>query len=456
MGNNVKKYNQTAKEYVQTVYEELNQRNHHETEFLQAVEEIVQSLEGVFEKHPEYMEAGILERIIEPERLIAFRVPWVDEAGQVQVNRGYRVQFSSAIGPYKGGLRFHPTVNTSIIKFLGFEQIFKNALTGQPIGGGKGGSDFDPKGKSDLEIMRFCQSFMSELSRHIGPDTDVPAGDIGVGAREIGYLYGQYKKIRGTVEPGVLTGKSLSFGGSLARKEATGFGLVYFMQEMLQDNGLDFTDKTVTVSGSGNVSIYAMEKAVEFGARVVACSDSNGYIYDKNGIDIELVKKIKEVERGRISEYVEKYPDAEYVADGNVWEVPCEIALPSATQNEIDEETAQTLIKNGVIAVGEGANMPSSLEAINQFQESNVLFAPAKAANAGGVAVSALEMAQNSSRVAWSFEKVDGKLQDIMKDIYQNSIQAANEYGEPGNLVAGANIAGFLKVADAMVEQGVI
>ncbi|WP_080874265.1 NADP-specific glutamate dehydrogenase [Oceanobacillus timonensis] len=456
MGNNVKKYNQTAKEYVQTVYEELNQRNHHETEFLQAVEEIVQSLEGVFEKHPEYMEAGILERIIEPERLIAFRVPWVDDAGQVQVNRGYRVQFSSAIGPYKGGLRFHPTVNTSIIKFLGFEQIFKNALTGQPIGGGKGGSDFDPKGKSDLEIMRFCQSFMSELSRHIGPDTDVPAGDIGVGAREIGYLYGQYKKIRGTVEPGVLTGKSLGFGGSLARKEATGFGLVYFMQEMLQDNGLDFSNKTVTVSGSGNVSIYAMEKAVEFGARVVACSDSNGYIYDENGIDIELVKKIKEVDRGRISEYLETHSDAEYVADGCVWEVPCEIALPSATQNEIDEETAQALIKNGVIAVGEGANMPSSLEAINQFQSNNVLFAPAKAANAGGVAVSALEMAQNSSRVAWNFEKVDEKLQNIMKDIYQNSIQAANEYGEAGNLVAGSNIAGFLKVADAMVEQGII
>ncbi len=452
----MKKYNQTAKEYVQTVYEELNQRNHHETEFLQAVEEIVQSLEGVFEKHPEYMEAGILERIIEPERLIAFRVPWVDDAGQVQVNRGYRVQFSSAIGPYKGGLRFHPTVNTSIIKFLGFEQIFKNALTGQPIGGGKGGSDFDPKGKSDLEIMRFCQSFMSELSRHIGPDTDVPAGDIGVGAREIGYLYGQYKKIRGTVEPGVLTGKSLGFGGSLARKEATGFGLVYFMQEMLQDNGLDFSNKTVTVSGSGNVSIYAMEKAVEFGARVVACSDSNGYIYDENGIDIELVKKIKEVDRGRISEYLETHSDAEYVADGCVWEVPCEIALPSATQNEIDEETAQALIKNGVIAVGEGANMPSSLEAINQFQSNNVLFAPAKAANAGGVAVSALEMAQNSSRVAWNFEKVDEKLQNIMKDIYQNSIQAANEYGEAGNLVAGSNIAGFLKVADAMVEQGII
>lgn len=420
------------------------------------MEEIVESLEVVFEKHPKYAELGILERIIEPERLIAFRVPWVDDEGQIQVNRGYRVQFSSAIGPYKGGLRFHPTVNASIIKFLGFEQIFKNSLTGQPIGGGKGGSDFDPKGKSDLEIMRFCQSFMSELSRHIGPDTDVPAGDIGVGGREIGYLYGQYKKIKGTVEPGVLTGKGLGFGGSLGRKEATGYGTVYFVQEMLKDNGQDFSGKTVVVSGSGNVSIYAMEKAAEFGAKVVACSDSNGYVYDKNGIDVELVKQIKEVDRERINVYLETHPNAEYVDGGSVWEIPCEIALPCATQNEIDEATAKTLIENGVIAVGEGANMPSSLQAINQFLENNVLFAPAKAANAGGVAVSALEMAQNSSRIAWSFEEVDEKLQEIMRNIYQNSIQAANEYGKPGNLVAGANIAGFLKVADAMVEQGII
>ncbi|WP_339177430.1 NADP-specific glutamate dehydrogenase [Oceanobacillus sp. FSL W7-1293] len=456
MENKLQYQNRTAKEYVQGVYEELKNRNSHETEFLQAVEEIVESLEGVFEKHPKYMELGILERIVEPERLIAFRVPWVDDEGRVQVNRGYRVQFSSAIGPYKGGLRFHPTVNTSIIKFLGFEQIFKNSLTGQPIGGGKGGSDFDPKGKSDLEIMRFCQSFMSELARHIGQDTDVPAGDIGVGAREIGYLYGQYKKIKGAVEPGVLTGKSLGFGGSLARKEATGYGTVYFVQEMLKDNGQDFSGKTVIVSGSGNVSIYAMEKAAEFGAKVVACSDSNGYVYDKNGIDVELVKKIKEVDRERINVYLETYPNAEYVAGGSVWEIPCEIALPCATQNEIDETAAKTLIKNGVIAVGEGANMPSSLDAINQFQGNNVLFAPAKAANAGGVAVSALEMAQNSSRVAWSFEKVDEKLQGIMHDIYHNSIQAANEYGKSGNLVAGANIAGFLKVADAMAEQGII
>ncbi|MFD1413974.1 NADP-specific glutamate dehydrogenase [Oceanobacillus jeddahense] len=456
MENKLQNNHRTAKEYVQEVYEELKNRNSHETEFLQAVEEIVESLEGVFEKHPKYMELGILERIVEPERLIAFRVPWVDDEGKIQVNRGYRVQFSSAIGPYKGGLRFHPTVNTSIIKFLGFEQIFKNSLTGQPIGGGKGGSDFDPKGKSDLEIMRFCQSFMSELSRHIGPDTDVPAGDIGVGAREVGYLYGQYKKMKGAVEPGVLTGKGLGFGGSLARKEATGYGTVYFVQEMLKDHGQDFSGKTVVVSGSGNVSIYAMEKAAEFGAKVVACSDSNGYIHDKNGIDVELVKQIKEVDRDRINIYLETYPNAEYVANGSVWEIPCEVALPCATQNEIDEETAKTLIKNGVIAVGEGANMPSSLEAINQFLENNVLFAPAKAANAGGVAVSALEMAQNSSRVAWSFEKVDEKLQDIMRNIYQNSIQAANEYGKPGNLVAGANIAGFLKVADAMVEQGII
>ncbi|GEN85477.1 glutamate dehydrogenase [Oceanobacillus sojae] len=456
MENKLQHHNRTAKEYVQGVYEELKNRNSHETEFLQAVEEIVESLEVVFEKHPKYAELGILERIIEPERLIAFRVPWVDDEGQIQVNRGYRVQFSSAIGPYKGGLRFHPTVNASIIKFLGFEQIFKNSLTGQPIGGGKGGSDFDPKGKSDLEIMRFCQSFMSELSRHIGPDTDVPAGDIGVGGREIGYLYGQYKKIKGTVEPGVLTGKGLGFGGSLGRKEATGYGTVYFVQEMLKDNGQDFSGKTVVVSGSGNVSIYAMEKAAEFGAKVVACSDSNGYVYDKNGIDVELVKQIKEVDRERINVYLETHPNAEYVDGGSVWEIPCEIALPCATQNEIDEATAKTLIENGVIAVGEGANMPSSLQAINQFLENNVLFAPAKAANAGGVAVSALEMAQNSSRIAWSFEEVDEKLQEIMRNIYQNSIQAANEYGKPGNLVAGANIAGFLKVADAMVEQGII
>ncbi|MEK4301202.1 NADP-specific glutamate dehydrogenase [Oceanobacillus sp. FSL W8-0428] len=456
MENKLQHHNRTAKEYVQGVYEELKKRNSHETEFLQAVEEIVESLEVVFEKHPKYAELGILERIIEPERLIAFRVPWVDDEGQIQVNRGYRVQFSSAIGPYKGGLRFHPTVNASIIKFLGFEQIFKNSLTGQPIGGGKGGSDFDPKGKSDLEIMRFCQSFMSELSRHIGPDTDVPAGDIGVGGREIGYLYGQYKKIKGTVEPGVLTGKGLGFGGSLGRKEATGYGTVYFVQEMLKDNGQDFSGKTVVVSGSGNVSIYAMEKAAEFGAKVVACSDSNGYVYDKNGIDVELVKQIKEVDRERINVYLETHPNAEYVDGGSVWEIPCEIALPCATQNEIDEATAKTLIENGVIAVGEGANMPSSLQAINQFLENNVLFAPAKAANAGGVAVSALEMAQNSSRIAWSFEEVDEKLQEIMRNIYQNSIQAANEYGKPGNLVAGANIAGFLKVADAMVEQGII
>ncbi|GIO21821.1 NADP-specific glutamate dehydrogenase [Oceanobacillus sp. J11TS1] len=456
MENKLQQNTLTPKEYVQSVYQQLKERNSHETEFLQAVEEIVESLEPVFEKHPKYMKLGILERLVEPERLITFRVPWVDDEGRVQVNRGYRVQFNNAIGPYKGGLRFHPTVNASIIKFLGFEQIFKNSLTGQPIGGGKGGSDFDPKGKSDLEIMRFCQSFMSELSRHIGPDTDVPAGDIGVGAREIGYLYGQYKKIKGTVSPGVLTGKGLDFGGSLARKEATGFGTVYFVQEMLKDNGQDISGKTVVVSGSGNVSIYAMEKAVEFGAKVVACSDSNGYIYDKNGIDVELVKQIKEVDRERINVYLETYPNAEYVAEGSVWEIPCEIALPCATQNEIDEETAKTLIKNGVIAVGEGANMPSSLAAINQFLNNNILFAPAKAANAGGVAVSALEMAQNSSRVAWSFEKVDKKLQDIMRDIYQNSVRAAEEYGRSGNLVAGSNIAGFLKVADAMVEQGII
>ncbi|MCQ6274508.1 NADP-specific glutamate dehydrogenase [Bacillus sp. V3B] len=444
-------------QYVTDVFEKVKKRNPHEVEFHQAVKEILESLIPVFDKYPHYMEQGVLERIVEPERQIIFRVPWVDDEGKAQVNRGFRIEFNSAIGPYKGGLRFHPSVNTSIIKFLGFEQIFKNSLTGQPIGGGKGGSDFDPKGKSDAEVMRFCQSFMTELSKHIGPDTDVPAGDIGVGGREIGYMFGQYKRLRNAFHAGVLTGKAVGFGGSLARTEATGYGTVYFVQEMLKDNGLDFKDKTVVVSGSGNVSIYAMKKAMELGAKVVACSDSNGYIYDKNGIDLATVKRLKEVERKRISEYVNEHPSADYF-DGcdNIWLIPCDIALPCATQNEIDETSAKILVTNGVKAVGEGANMPSSLEAIDIFLSNGVLFGPAKAANAGGVAVSALEMAQNSARISWTFEEVDSKLHEIMVNIYRNSVKASEEFGQPGNLVVGSNIAGFLKVADAMIAQGVI
>ena len=446
-----------GEQYIHEVFEQVKKRNPNEPEFHQAVNEIFESLIPVFDKHPHYMEEGILERIVEPERVLTFRVPWVDDQGKVQVNRGFRVQFSSAIGPYKGGLRFHPSVNASIIKFLGFEQIFKNSLTGQPIGGGKGGSDFDPKGKSDREIMRFTQSFMTELCKYIGPDTDVPAGDIGVGGREIGYMFGQYKRIQNAFHAGVLTGKGVGYGGSLARTEATGYGTVYFVQEMLKDKGLSFEGQTVVVSGSGNVSIYAMEKAMEFGAKVVACSDSNGYIYDKNGIDLDTVKRIKEVERKRISEYVNDHPNADYFEGSqNIWLIPCDIALPCATQNEIDETSAKILVTNGVKAIGEGANMPSTLEAINIFLSNGVLFGPAKAANAGGVAVSALEMAQNSARVSWSFEEVDAKLHEIMINIYRNSMNASEEYGHPGNLVVGANIAGFLKVADAMIAQGIV
>lgn len=446
-----------ALQYVNEVFNTVMCRNPYESEFQQAVKEIFDSLIPVFEKHPKYIEQSILERIVEPERVISFRVPWVDDKGRAQVNRGFRVQYNSAIGPYKGGLRFHPSVNASIIKFLGFEQTFKNSLTGQPIGGGKGGSDFDPKGKSDGEIMRFTQSFMTELYRHIGPDVDVPAGDIGVGAREIGYMFGQYKRIRGAYEAGVLTGKGLGYGGSLARTEATGYGTVYFVQEMLADKGLGFEGSTVVVSGSGNVSIYAIEKAIQFGAKVVACSDSNGYVYDPSGIKLDTVKRIKEVERKRISEYVLEHPEAEYFEGcSGIWSIPCDIALPCATQNEIDESAAKVLVSNGVKAVGEGANMPSTLEAIEVFLESDILFAPGKAANAGGVAVSALEMAQNSQRLAWTFEEVDAKLHQIMINIYRNSMKAADEYGYPGNLVVGANIAGFLKVADAMIAQGVI
>jgi glutamate dehydrogenase (NADP+) len=446
-----------AKSYVSEVYETVLKRNPGENEFHQAVKEIFDSLVPVFAQHPEYIKAGILERMVEPERIITFRVPWVDDQGKVHVNRGFRVQFSSAIGPYKGGLRFHPSVNASIIKFLGFEQILKNSLTGQPIGGGKGGSDFDPKGKSDMEVMRFCQSFMTELCKHIGQDTDVPAGDIGVGGREIGYLFGQYKRIRNAYEAGVLTGKGLGYGGSLARTEATGYGTVYFVQEMLKDQGDSFAGKTVVVSGSGNVAIYAIEKATQFGAKVVACSDSNGYVYDENGIDLALVKQLKEVERKRISEYVNVHPHAQYVEGcSGIWTIPCDIALPCATQNEINEESAKILVANGVKAIGEGANMPSTLEAIEVFLNNNVLFGPAKAANAGGVAVSALEMAQNSQRIAWTFEEVDAKLHEIMINIYRNSKNAAEKYGHPGNLVVGANIAGFLKVADAMMVQGIV
>ncbi|MCY8464290.1 NADP-specific glutamate dehydrogenase [Bacillus atrophaeus] len=448
---------QAAADYVNKVYKAVEQRNPHEAEFLQAVKEIFDSLPPVLAKHPEYIKHNILERIAEPERMITFRVPWVDDQGCVQVNRGFRVQFNSAIGPYKGGLRFHPSVNASITKFLGFEQIFKNSLTGQPIGGGKGGSDFDPKGKSDGEVMRFTQSFMTELCKYIGPDQDVPAGDIGVGAREIGYLFGQYKKIKGGYEAGVLTGKSPGFGGSLIRTEATGYGTVYFMQELLKDNGLTFEGSTVVVSGSGNVAIYAMEKAAELGASVVACSDSNGYIYDENGISLGTLKRLKEVERHWLSEYVKEHPQAQYAEGGSgIWSIPCDIALPCATQNEIDETAANILVRNGVKAVGEGANMPSTLEAIEVFRSNQILFGPAKAANAGGVSVSALEMAQNSARLSWPAEEVDAKLHDIMINIYRDSMTAAEKYGQPGDLVTGANIAGFLKVADAMVSQGVI
>ncbi|WP_160718755.1 NADP-specific glutamate dehydrogenase [Bacillus sp. USDA818B3_A] len=446
-----------VKDYVNRLLVSVERRNPNEWEFQQAVKEVLDSLVPVLVKNPKYMKLAVLERLIEPDRLFTFRVPWVDDQGNVKVNRGFRVQFNNAIGPYKGGLRFHPSVNASIIKFLGFEQIFKNSLTGQPIGGGKGGSDFDPKGKSDFEIMRFCQSFMSELSKHIGPDVDVPAGDIGVGAREIGYMFGQYKKLKGAYEAGVLTGKGPGFGGSLGRKEATGYGTVYFVEEMLKSTGLSFNGSTVVVSGSGNVSIYAMEKAMQFGAKVVACSDSNGYVYDPNGINLDTVKRLKEVENKRIFEYVSEHPQATYHEGcAGIWSIPCDIALPCATQNELSKEAAEILVSNGVKAVGEGANMPSTQEAVDTFMENQVLFGPAKAANAGGVAVSALEMAQNSARVAWTFEEVDLKLQTIMKDIYQKSMEASVEYDAPGNLVVGANIAGYVKVAEAMVAQGVI
>ena len=442
--------------YVEQVLTDLKKNNPNQPEFHQAATEILTTLAPVVDAHPEYQKAALLERFVEPERVIMFRVPWVDDEGKVHVNKGYRVQFNSAIGPYKGGLRFHPSVNLSIIKFLGLEQILKNSLTGLPIGGGKGGSDFDPKGKSDREVMAFCQSFMTELYRHIGADTDVPAGDIGVGGREIGYLFGQYKRIRDE-HVGVLTGRGLSYGGSLVRTEATGYGLVYITEEALKVRGDSFKGKTVVISGSGNVAIYACQKAQQLGAKVVAMYDSNGYIYDPNGINLEVVKDIKEVKRGRIKEYAERVHGSTY-KEGckGIWSIPCDIALPCATQNEIDKASAQTLVKNGVKYVAEGANMPSDLEAIEVFQKNGVVFLPAKAANAGGVATSALEMAQSSGRLFWSFEEVDKKLKGIMVNIYHNIDDAAKKYGYEGNYVMGANIAGFVKVAEAMMAHGIV
>ena len=445
-------------EYLQRVYTQVVTRDPDQKEFHQAVLEVLESLDLIVDKHPEYEANGVIESFVEPERVVSFRVPWVDDEGKVQVNRGYRVQFNSAIGPYKGGLRFHPTVNLSILKFLGFEQILKNSLTGLPIGGGKGGSDFDPKGKSDAEVMRFCHSFMTELYRHIGQFTDVPAGDIGVGAREIGYLFGQYRRLRNAHEAGIFTGKGLTYGGSLARTEATGYGLCYLTAEMLKCMKNDsFAGKTVVISGSGNVAIFATEKAMALGAKVVALSDSNGYIHDPNGIRLDVVKDIKLGHRGRIKEYAERVPGSTYTEGfRGIWAIPCDIALPCATQNEIDEEIAKTIVKNGAMAVAEGANMPCRPEAIRVFQEAGLLFAPAKAANAGGVATSALEMSQNSMRYSWTFEEVDAKLKGIMENIFHNAYNASMECGMPGDLVVGANIAGFKKVVDAMLAQGVV
>lgn len=441
--------------YVDEIYERVVKQNPGEQEFHQAVKEVLDSLRLVIDANEEkYRKEALLERLVEPERVISFRVPWVDDAGHVQVNKGYRVQFNSAIGPYKGGLRLHPSVNQGILKFLGFEQVFKNSLTGLPIGGGKGGSNFDPKGKSDREVMAFCQSFMTELSKYIGADQDVPAGDIGVGGREIGYMYGQYKRLTGLYE-GVLTGKGLTYGGSLARTQATGYGLVYILDEMLKHNGKELAGKTVVISGSGNVAIYATEKAQQLGAKVVALSDSNGYVYDKDGIKLDVVKQIKEVRRGRIKEYADEVAGAVYTEGKGIWTVPCDIALPCATQNELNLEDAKTLKANGCFVVAEGANMPSTREATDFFLESGMLFMPGKAANAGGVATSALEMSQNSQRLSWTFEEVDAKLKDIMVNIYAKAADAAERYGVPGNYVAGANIAGFEKVAEAMMAQGI-
>ncbi|MDW9613933.1 NADP-specific glutamate dehydrogenase [Sinorhizobium meliloti] len=444
-------------EKLEPILAEVLRRNGGEHEFHQAVREVLESLGRVIAQHPRYAENALIERICEPERQIIFRVPWVDDKGQVQTNRGFRVQFNSALGPYKGGIRFHPSVNIGIIKFLGFEQTFKNALTGMPIGGGKGGSDFNPRGRSDGEIMRFCQSLMTELHRHLGEYTDVPAGDIGVGGREIGYMFGQYKRLTNRYEAGVLTGKALFYGGSRARKEATGYGATYFVQRMIATKGLDFEGKRVTVSGSGNVAIYTMEKVIEFGGKIVACSDSNGYVVDEDGIDLELVKEIEEVRRERISEYARlKGAGTHYIEAGSVWDVPCDVAMPSATQNELTGKDARTLVKNGVLAVGEGANMPCTPEAVRIFQEAGVLFAPGKAANAGGVATSALEMQQNASRDSWTFEQTEARLATIMQAIHDRCAETAEEYGTPGDYVLGANIAGFVRVAEAMDALGVI
>lgn len=448
---------QFQNEYLEKVYQDVCKRNPNEPEFLQAVEEVLQTLTPVVEKDPRWKETGVIDRMVEPERLIQFRVPWVDDNGKVRINRGFRVQFNSAIGPYKGGLRFHPSVNASIIKFLGFEQVFKNSLTTLPMGGGKGGSDFDPKGKSEGEVMRFCQSFMTELFRHIGADTDVPAGDMGVGAREVGFLFGQYKRLANRFE-GVLTGKGLTYGGSLIRTQATGYGLCYFAQEMLNNmKNTSFDGKTVVVSGSGNVAIYAAEKAMQLGGKVIAMSDSKGFVHDPDGIDLDCVKEIKEVRRARMEEYVKSHPNAKYYEGSKgIWQLKCDVALPCATQNELDGEGAKALIKNGVMIVAEGANMPSTPEAIEAFQQAGVVIAPGKASNAGGVACSGLEMSQNSIRYSWTAQEVDQKIQAIMKDIFQSAYSAAEQFGCSGNLIAGSNIAGFLKVADAMLAQGVV
>lgn len=441
---------------LQEVYSALVANNPGENEFHQAAKEVLESLEPVIKEHPEYTDRALLERIVEPERQIIFRVPWMDDKGEYHVNRGYRVEFSSALGPYKGGLRFHPSVNLGIIKFLGFEQIFKNSLTGLSMGGGKGGSNFDPKGKSDDEIMRFCQSFMTELQRHIGENVDVPAGDIGVGGREIGYMYGQYKRIRNSFDAGVLTGKGINWGGSLVRTEATGYGLVYFAAEMLKDAGTNMDGKKVVVSGAGNVAIYAIEKLQEFGADVITASDSSGYVYDSDGIDLDLLKQVKEVERGRIKDYADKRPNATFVSGGSIWDVECDVALPCATQNELDGEAAAKLVKNGTKFVAEGANMPCSPDAIDIFNEAGVRFAPGKASNAGGVATSGLEMEQNAARSHWSFDQADQRLHQIMVNIHHTSIETAEKYGFPDSYMIGANIAGFIKVADSMIDMGVI
>ena len=444
-------------EYCKRVYAQVLARDPEQKEFHQAVLEVLEGLEPMVERHPEMEQAGLLERFVEPERVVSFRVPWTDDSGKVQINRGYRVQFNSAIGPYKGGLRFHPTVNLSILKFLGFEQVLKNSLTGLPIGGGKGGSDFDPKGKSDAEVMRFCQSFMTELQRHIGQFTDVPAGDIGVGGREIGYLFGQYKRLRNSFDAAVLTGKGLTYGGSLARTEATGYGLCYFTKEMLADAGKSFEGQRVVISGSGNVATYANQKATQLGGKVIAMSDSNGYIVDENGIDYKVIKEIKEVKRARIKTYLEYVPTAKYVEGSQgIWTVPCDIALPCATQNELRLDGAKALVANGCYCVAEGANMPSTPEAIAYLQSHGILFAPAKASNAGGVATSGLEMSQNSLRLSWTFEEVDERLHNIMVNIYKTAATTAEKYGMKGNLVAGANIAGFEKIASAMMSQGIV